>query len=125
VRHRICKSLVAVLLIFSVGGHWAVLQSVAWVSMVVQYSQEAPIEVAVAKTFDGKHPCKICKFVKEGKESEEKGPTLKEKTKLDFWLPVGEVALTLPAHEQDFGISQRVFFNSRSEAPPLPPPRWA
>ena len=27
---------------------------------------------ALSKTFDGKHPCKLCKLVKEGKKSESK-----------------------------------------------------
>jgi len=93
--------------------------------MVVQFSQEAPIEVAVAKTFEGKHPCKICKLVKHGKESEEKFPAIKEKTKLDLWIPVREVALTLPAQEHDFGISRTTSFQPRSEPPPFPPPRRA
>jgi hypothetical protein len=92
---------------------------------VVQFSQKAPIEVAVAKTFDGKHPCNICKMVRHGKKSEEKLPTIKEKTKLDFWIPVREVVLTLPAHEQDFPVNSATFFNSRAETPPLPPPRRA
>jgi hypothetical protein len=125
VRHRLCKSVVAILLIFSIGGHWAILQSLAWVSMVVQYSQEAPIEVAVSKTFDGKHPCNICKLVKHGRDSEKKRETINQKSKLDFWIPTRALALTLPAVDQNFTSAPELFFHARAEAPPIPPPRWA
>ena len=52
-RHRLFKWLVAGLLILTIGGHWAVLQSVAWVGMAVSYSQNASFKEALQKTFDG------------------------------------------------------------------------
>ncbi len=37
-----------------------------WVGMAISYSQDSSsFSEALAKTFDGKHPCKLCKFVAE------------------------------------------------------------
>ena len=67
---RLTRLLVVLTLTLSLGAHWVLLQSVAWMGMVVHYSQNATVTEALSKTFDGQHPCKLCKFVKEGKQSE-------------------------------------------------------
>jgi hypothetical protein len=125
VRSRFCSSLVAVLLIFSIGGHWALLQSVAWVSMVVNFSKEAPLEVAVSKTFDGKHLCNLCKLVKKGKESERKRDAIKVKSQVDYWLCAQEAIVSLPDDAADFGFSSESVLRSWLDGPPSPPPRVA
>lgn len=124
-RTRLAKSLIAVLLIVSIGGHWAFLQSVAWVSMVIDYSKNAPISVAVSKTFDGKHPCNLCKIVKHGQETEKKQDAIKIKTKPDVWLLAS--AVTLPDTDliQEPYPALACISSSVGETPPLPPPRSA
>ena len=87
--------LVAALAI-SIGLHWAVLQSVAWVGMVVNYSQSAPLAVALARTFDGRHPCKLCKLVNEGKKSEKSQELQKPAAKIDFFLSQNPVTIFPP-----------------------------
>lgn len=61
-------------LFVSLGGHMALLQSLAWGRMIVEYSQAGSVKDAVVKTFDGKHPCELCKTLdgvrKEKKSSE-------------------------------------------------------
>ena len=47
----------ALALFMIAGGHWAMLQSVAWAGMVKDFSRTGTIAEAVTKTFDGKHPC--------------------------------------------------------------------
>ena len=71
-------------LVVATGGHWAVLQSVAWFGMFVNFSQTAPVMVALEKTFDGRHPCKLCKVVQAGQESEKKQEMQKLETKLPY-----------------------------------------
>ena len=62
-----------VALFFIVGGHWGVMQTVAWSKMLWDYSQRAGSLVAGAKkTFDGEHPCRMCDSIKEAKGKEEK-----------------------------------------------------
>ena len=52
------------------GGHWAVLQVVAWGGMLVEYSLEGGIDQAAIRTFDGNHPCKLCNAIQKGRQSE-------------------------------------------------------
>jgi hypothetical protein len=115
--------LLTMLLIASIGGHWALLQSVAWVSMVIDYSKEAPISIAVSKTFDGKHPCNLCKLVKSGKASEKRQEAIKVKSKIDFWMPLQSfIDPSLDFAQIDF-IAFDSSFKTRGDRPPVPPPR--
>jgi len=57
----------------SIGLHWDVLQSVAWVSMLAHNLRSLPVREAVTRTFDGKHPCVLCKAVAAGKKTESRG----------------------------------------------------
>lgn len=124
-RSRFCSSVVAVLLIFSIGGHWALLQSVAWVSMVVSFSKDASLDIAVSKTFDGKHLCNICKLVKKGKESEQNRDAIKVKTKLDYWVSGRAIALALPVLSPELSFASKFSLRSWLDGPPSPPPRLA
>src|SRR5947207_12000412 len=116
------KWLTVVTLTFALGGHWAILQSVAWVTMVAGYSQADPFKEALVKTFDGRHPCPICKFVAQGKKSEQKQETQKLLTKLDFLLAPTRVTI-YPPSPAPLQSSPAGSSDSRSETPPSPPPR--
>jgi hypothetical protein len=52
------------------GGQWLMLQSVAWVNMVRDYSQNATLSQAFTKTFDGNHPCPLCRFIQKEKAAQ-------------------------------------------------------
>ncbi|HVK58633.1 MAG TPA: hypothetical protein VM735_07630 [Candidatus Kapabacteria bacterium] len=80
---RFSKAIVAIALALSIGVQWPLLQSIAWLNMLVTYSAQEGIQQAVVKTFDGNHPCKICKFVDEGKQAEKKDTTQQTLKKLD------------------------------------------
>jgi len=121
---RLGKWLVVLTLVVSTGGHWFALQSVAWFTMAVNFSQTDPLDVALKKTFDGKHPCRICKTVEEGRKSAQKQATLKVETKLDFLCARDAVALPEPPAQ----VHHTVFVASplsRKDSPPTPPPRAA
>jgi len=66
---RLPRLLIALALASSIGLQWGVLQTMAWVGMVVTYSQQSSFSEALAKTFDGNHPCKLCKRVAQGRQS--------------------------------------------------------
>jgi hypothetical protein len=114
--------LAVVALTFALGGHWAILQSVAWVTMVASYAQTAPLKAALVKTFDGEHPCLICKFVATGKKSEQKRETPKLLTKLDFFLTATRVAI-YPPSPAPLRTDPACPSDAPGEAPPTPPPR--
>src|SRR5262245_56281649 len=54
------------------GGHWAILQTAAWVGMVIDYSKTEGVEAGITKTFDGKHQCQLCLSIAKNKEKEGK-----------------------------------------------------
>ncbi len=86
--------LIGVLLV-SMGGHLAVLQTVAWSRMLVDFSTTDSLTLAVEKTFDGAHPCPLCKVVKQTREKEENdAPLVKSELKWNVSLPAG---VTVPA----------------------------
>ncbi|MBI3416429.1 MAG: hypothetical protein HY043_14130 [Verrucomicrobia bacterium] len=109
-------------LVMSIGAHWAALQSVAWVGMVISYSQNSTLTEAVQKTFDGQHPCKLCKFVSEGKKSEHKQTVVKTETKLDFFFAsCGPILFPPIAPAPNFASPRLV--SARNASPPTPPPK--
>lgn len=65
------RLLILAALMVSIGGQWMVLQGVAWLSMAVTYSVESgSVSSGLSKTFDGDHPCPLCKAVQKGSQEE-------------------------------------------------------
>src|SRR3954470_20768479 len=81
---RVARLAMIMAICVSIGAHWAALQSVAWATMLVEYSQHEPLPRALAQTFDGHHPCDLCKRVVAAQEVPKKGdaPPLKIKPDL-------------------------------------------
>lgn len=118
---RITRFLVLIAAVQILGGHWAVLQSVAWAKMLVEYAQSDSIRNAISKTFDGEHPCSLCHTVKDGRQQEEKKAATITVAKLDAVLapvvqmPKARVAVwSYPPWQ--------MAENVRESAPPTPPP---
>ena len=116
--------LMVVALLQICGGHWLALQSLAWTEMLVKYSQEAQLAEAVAKTFDGQHPCALCVSIEQGKRSERHAPVELAKVKPVFVLPAGSVLV------RRMGAPWvQTLADSRGELlfeqPAVPPPRGA
>jgi hypothetical protein len=108
-RH-LAKCLVIGTLFVSVGGHFALLQTLAWGNMLISYSRDASFAEAARRTFDGEHPCEMCKLVKKSRENEERKPLVKAEAKLDVVLPVVvrlkdpiaiDMSILLPPYERD------------------------
>ena len=110
------------LLIVLMGAHWLTLQSAAWVSMAVNYSQQSNLPEALAKTFDGEHPCDVCLAVQEGKQADKESEALTVTLKLEFICTPEEIRIFPPslAHPLDAATLVGI---SRKPAPPYPPPR--
>jgi hypothetical protein len=56
----------------ALGLHWCALQSVAWVGMLIDYSRSGSVASAIEKTFDGRHPCPLCRAISKGEQSGKK-----------------------------------------------------
>ncbi len=124
VLRKFSRILVILALLASVGGHWALLQSVAWTRMIIERTQAESFAAAVQTTLDGEHPCDMCKRITEGQQQEQHEEKAPAKVKLDLLCELRPVAIEPP--------SQPVIFPSRptdgtlrAECPPVPPPRLA
>ena len=122
--------LFAALAIFSIaGGQWAVLQSIAWTGMLHDYTQcTGSFAAAVEQTFDGAHPCELCREIASAKAKEQKeksaAPGAKEDTKAKAMVADAVVQPVAPAAM----LLTRVWSTSstgpdRADQPPTPPPR--
>lgn len=98
------------------------LQSVAWVGMMIEYSRDGSIALAARKTFDGNHPCCLCKAIAAGKKSQQKKEYSLQLQKLEFPLLRENIAIHAPARIQSFApiLLPRSAF---AREPLTPPPR--
>lgn len=125
---RRCGTWLMVLaLVVATGGHWAVLQGVAWAGMFVRYSQGGTVGEALSKTLDGQHPCKLCRLVRQGRaEERQKQDGTVITPKLDWIAFPDAVSLLLRV---SVGRCMRPQVDDlppeRRASPPVPPPRPA
>ena len=114
--------LLIVALLAAVGGHWVVLQSVAWTNMLAENLRAVSVTEAFEKTFDGQHPCRLCKAIKEGKTSEKKTELPMPLQKIEF---VSEQPVFVFNPPPDFHLVPAATFSlpDFSSQPPVPPPR--
>jgi len=108
---------------FIAGGHLAVIQAVAWTQMVKDFSQTATVAEAVAKTFSGKNPCKLCKSVTKASAEDDKVPGIKAEKKTEVAVLVDASGDSLPAGIRfSYPRPPDEAFTVRSDAPPVPVP---
>jgi hypothetical protein len=113
----------AVALLLTTGSHWVVLQSIAWMGMIVTYSEKAPLAVALKETFDGKHPCPLCKAIAAAKKAGKKNEFTLQIKKLEFPPVTENFVLVAPAQFQLLPRAGNAFAESLTQKPLLPPPR--
>jgi len=119
---RIGSVLMIVATLAATGTHWAVLQSVAWTAMLASNLQTEPLTEAVQRTFDGKHPCCLCKAIAAAKKSGKKNEFTLQAKRLDFLAATARFIFTAPTHFWLLTTANH-FFKSLYLAPPTPPPR--
>ena len=121
---RLGRCVLIVAMFFAIGGHWLVLQTVPWGGMIVDYSRAAGLTAAVEKTFDGQHPCGMCKSITETRKSEKKGDSFVVIKKVEMFQQKAApwFAPVVVAWEEPLTDTTGVV---RAEAPSIPPPRKA
>ena len=120
-------SLICLALFGLAGGHWAVLQAIAWAQMLRDYSKNSPITEAIAKTFSGRSPCGMCTKISEERQKEERAPTAaKFDKKAEVFLAAMCDALKRPeSDDYSYLDPDENAPIERSEAPPAPVPIFA
>ena len=105
VPHRLAaagKFLMVVSLCAALGLHWAALQSIAWAGMLLNYSRAGSVTEAFEKTFDGRHPCPLCRALSKSQESGKKPEAHWPAGKLD--LEYCEQACVTPSAHPGFSV---------------------
>lgn len=121
---RAAKVAVILAVALSVGLHWVLLQGVAWTGMFASFAQETTLREAFTKTFDGKNPCRICKLVREGQQSEKARESILPLVKIES-LPCAAVFVLTPPAPLSSPPAPDSIALVRAESPPSPPPRAA
>jgi hypothetical protein len=120
---RLGNFLLIVALLAATGGHWVLLQSVAWTNMfAANLQRENSLGVSLVKTLDGHHPCSLCKNIDAGKNSESKSNLPLEIKKIEFVSQRATYLFSAPSHF-DLLPHLMIRFSSLSEQPPIQPPR--
>jgi len=122
----VLKRLGHVLTVFAVltaiGAHWVVLQSVAWTTMLAENLRTNSVSEAVARTFDGEHPCALCKKIAQGKQTEKKSEFPPEAKKFEYSFTTALFTFIPPSHFYELRAPD-ADCDALVHAPPLPPPR--
>ncbi|HVU08261.1 MAG TPA: hypothetical protein VHG89_06935 [Verrucomicrobiae bacterium] len=121
---RLGKVFVVVALVATLGAHWALLQTVAWTAMLANNLCTQSVSAAVSQTFDGEHPCPLCKAIAAGKKSEQKSEIALQVQKLEFPPAKENFILIAPSHFLQFSPIN-YFAELLPQKPPTPPPRAA
>jgi hypothetical protein len=121
---RLGRVIAFVVLLQLGGAHWLVLQSIAWSGMLLRQAREARLIEAMQKTFDGAHPCQLCKGVSHGQQKEKKSRVPFELGKVPLLFePADRFVFSHPLGETETQLQAR--FIVRAEPPLIPPPRVA
>lgn len=111
----------------SLGFQWTLLQSVAWTVMLLDRSTQMDWVQAIETTFDGHHPCALCKVVRQGRDNQQQQTTLVFSFAKTDMVP-SERAFELPSPKiasVEHSPARDQHALSRSGSPPWQPPRRA
>ena len=119
---RIGHVLLILALLAATGGHWAVLQTVAWTNMLADNLRTQSFGAAIARTFDGQHPCSMCKAISQGKKAEKKTEFPLLAKRLEFVCERGAFIFSAPSDFR-FVTETQTVYRQILHRPPVPPPR--
>jgi hypothetical protein len=111
-----------VTLVAMLGAHWAMLQTVAWTTMLADNLHSVSFCDAMTETFDGQHPCALCKAIAAAKQSEKKTEFSFPSQKLEF-PPLKENFVLVAPSQFQLLPSADSFAESLVHPPLTPPPR--
>jgi hypothetical protein len=120
--HKFGQVLMIVAVLTATGTHWLAFQSVAWTTMLAENLQTSSFQRALQRTFDGRHPCCLCKEIAKDKQSEKKSDVQVELKKLDFSHHHFEFVFCAPSDFYEIRAAEDGFA-SLTRAPALPPPK--
>jgi hypothetical protein len=113
---------VVIALVLTTGLHWATLQTVAWAAMLANNLRYESLTEAVSQTFDGEHPCCMCKAIAAAKKSGQKTELALSVQKFEYPPATETLVLVAPTR---FHLLPQASFSAEvlTHEPPVPPPR--
>lgn len=120
---RLGKCFVVVALVTMLGAQWTLLQTVAWTAMLADNLRTHSLSESVARTFDGKYPCPICKAIAAAKKSQKKSELTLQTQKLEFPPATENPVLFAPSDFQLLPMPTSFSTESPTQKPLTPPPR--
>jgi hypothetical protein len=126
INHRFCLNFLraglSFFLVIWLSAPWVSLQVVAWTTMLGNNLENHSFAEAVTQTFDGQHPCCLCKMIAAGKSSEKKSAAVTQTQKLEY-PPSAEKMLLVPPPPFSALSLAKISARSHSTEPLLQPPR--
>jgi hypothetical protein len=119
---RLSKFCLVLTLVTITGTNWALLQTVAWTSMLADNLCTRSLAESVTRTFDGDYPCPLCRAIAEAKKSEKKTAVLASSQKMEFPPLTEGLILVQPSHSF-LSIQINSSAGLPRHKPPFPPPR--
>jgi len=120
--HSVGRIVTIIALCCAIGLQWIALQSVAWATMIIDYSKRAPLCQAITQTFDGAHPCSLCHVVSKAKNSEKKQDLQSPAPKIDMICASLANGIVRPFVPFQYAARDSFSFEF-GHSPPVPPPR--
>jgi len=106
----------------AIGLQWLALQSIAWTSMIIDYSKRGTLCQAIAQTFDGAHPCSLCRVVNKANSTEKKSDLQVLTPKIDMICVCQPASYLRPFIRLEYTAGEFCSFQI-GQSPPVPPPR--
>jgi|SRR5579871_819349 len=119
---RLRNILLIIVILGGTGAHWCALQSVAWTTMIAENLRTVSLTEAIVRTFDGRHPCSICKVITNAKKSGKRSEFLQPPIKLEFPPAIASLLLVTPSRFHVVALIDTPL-QSLSNRPITPPPR--
>jgi len=122
---RIISILLLLVMLVITNLHLPILQVGAWAGMLVDYSRSNSFAVAVEMTFDGDHPCEMCKVIK-AEQTQSDTHHLQAETQNRLLLFIEPILVwTHEIHLLDILTSFPASLSRLTHQPETPPPRSA
>ncbi len=132
---RWLKRIAVLLLLLLLQGPAMLMQEIAWIGMLVRYSNENGVVQGVVETFDGRHPCPLCckaEGLRQETRQREQPADQQRERQLFQWLACAPMLPASLLRLRDLEGTEVVRLSCPGathpvcrgrEAPPIPPPR--
>jgi hypothetical protein len=117
------RVVLAAMILVMTGGHWLILQSVAWTKMILDYSRSSSVRTAIEQTFDGRHPCEMCKLIQREKQSSKQQELQQPSVNFDVFFSEARAFGFFDPPYSWIPDARDFMHPSRWDPPPVPPPR--